>query len=185
MARPIRCVNPKSFRRLRPRLWPLAHEHTDTHFLVDRALTHILDSQEPWCVHLSLRAPHPPWVAPSPYHALYSPDDLPEPVGRATVSEEQRLHPWLREHLSSERNQRHADDNRHRKLQASYYGLMSEVDDNMGRLIATLREQGRWNNTIFIFTSDHGEQMGDHWLYGKAGFFDQSFHIPLIIAGPG
>ena len=176
---------PEEFSAFTPSPLAISPEHTDTHFLVDRALTHILDSQEPWCVHLSLRAPHPPWVAPSPYHALYSPDDLPEPVGRATVSEEQRLHPWLREHLSSERNQRHADDNRHRKLQASYYGLMSEVDDNMGRLIATLREQGLWNNTIFIFTSDHGEQMGDHWLYGKAGFFDQSFHIPLIIAGPG
>ncbi len=54
-------------------------------------------------------------------------------------------------------------------LQASYYGLMSEVDDNMGRLVNGLKDTGQWHNTLLIFTSDHGEQMGDHWMYGKAG----------------
>jgi arylsulfatase A-like enzyme len=44
---------------------------------------------------------------------------------------------------------------------------------------------GAWDNTLIIFTSDHGEQMGDHWLYGKAGFFDQSYHIPMIVRAPG
>ena len=163
----------------------ISAEHSDTHFLVDRVLNHIAASDEPWCVHLSLRAPHPPWVAPAPYHERYAIDDLPQPVGRESLAAEQSLHPWLQEHLANRRNQRHVDEVRHRKLQASYYGLMSEVDDNMGRLIATLKERGEWDDTIFIFTSDHGEQMGDHWLYGKAGFFDQSFHIPLIIACPG
>jgi arylsulfatase A-like enzyme len=51
-------------------------------------------------------------------------------------------------------------------------------------MVETLKNQGEWENTLFIFTSDHGEQMGDHWMYGKAGFFDQSFHIPLIICSP-
>jgi len=55
----------------------------------------------------------------------------------------------------------------------------------LGELVAWLKAEGRWDDTIFIFTSDHGEQMGDHWMYGKAGFFDQSYHIPLIICGPG
>jgi arylsulfatase A-like enzyme len=94
------------------------------------------------------------------------------------------VHQWLGEHLANPRNRSHEDDLRHRKLQAGYYGLMSEVDDNMGRLIHALKARGDWDNTIFIFTSDHGEQMGDHWMYGKAGFFDQSFHIPLIIRAP-
>jgi len=55
----------------------------------------------------------------------------------------------------------------------------------MGRLVQFLKDRGEWENTLFIFTSDHGEQMGDHWMYGKAGFYDQSYHIPLIISGPG
>ena len=112
-------------------------------------------------------------------------DELPPAIRQDSVAAEQALHPWLREHLSNNHNQSHTDDGRHQKLQASYYGLMSEVDDNMGRLIAALKERGDWQNTIFIFTTDHGEQMGDHWMYGKAGFFDQSFHIPLIVYCPG
>ena len=69
-------------------------------------------------------------------------------------------------------------------LQASYYGLMAEVDDNMGRLFAHLKALGQWDDTLIVFTSDHGEQMGDHWLYGKTGFFDQSYHIPMIVRDP-
>jgi arylsulfatase A-like enzyme len=70
-------------------------------------------------------------------------------------------------------------------LQASYYGLMAEVDDNLARLFAAIRAAGEWDDTLVVFTSDHGEQMGDHWLYGKAGFFEQSYHIPLIVRAPG
>ena len=138
-----------------------------------------------WCIHLSLRAPHPPWIAPAPYHRQYPLDQLPMPVRQASPQSEAGLHPWLAEHLASGRNQSHEDPDRHRRLQAGYYGLMSEVDDNMGRLINVLKSRGDWDNTLLVFTSDHGEQMGDHWMYGKAGFFDQSFHIPLLIRAPG
>jgi arylsulfatase A-like enzyme len=166
---------------------PLAIDaaHSDTHFLVDQALAHIEHcGTGSWCVHLSLRAPHPPWVAPAPYHSRHPLDSLPGLTRQASVEEEAAVHQWLGEHLANPRNRSHEDDLRHRKLQAGYYGLMSEVDDNMGRLIHALKARGDWDNTIFIFTSDHGEQMGDHWMYGKAGFFDQSFHIPLIIRAP-
>jgi arylsulfatase A-like enzyme len=135
-------------------------------------------------VHLSLRAPHPPWVAAEPYHARYPLGGLPACVRNTTPDDEARLHPWLAEHLGSARNAAHADERRHRLLQASYYGLMAEVDDNMGRLFAQLKSLGVWDDTLIVFTSDHGEQMGDHWLYGKAGFFDQSYHIPLLIRAP-
>jgi arylsulfatase A-like enzyme len=137
-----------------------------------------------WAVHLSLRAPHPPWVAADPYHSRYPLRDLPPCVRNATPDDEARLHPWLAEHLGSGRNASHEDERRHRLLQASYYGLMAEVDDNMGRLFAHLKSLGVWDDTLIVFTSDHGEQMGDHWLYGKAGFFDQSYHIPLLIRAP-
>jgi arylsulfatase A-like enzyme len=70
-------------------------------------------------------------------------------------------------------------------LQASYYGLMAEVDDNLGRLLRAIAAAGEWDDTLVVFTTDHGEQMGDHWMYGKAGFFEQSYHIPLIVRAPG
>ncbi|MFP6807162.1 MAG: sulfatase-like hydrolase/transferase [Pseudomonadales bacterium] len=167
-------------------------KHTDTWFLTDKVIDHINTcvgmqgcQEQGWCVHLSLRAPHPPWVAAAPYHVRYDLDSLPLPERHDTSDEEAQTHPWLAEHILSGRNMSHEDLIKHRRLQAGYYGLMNEVDDNMGRLIAFLKECGEWENTIFIFTSDHGEQMGDHWLYGKAGFFDESYHIPLIFRAPG
>ncbi len=71
-----------------------------------------------------------------------------------------------------------------RLLKAVYYGLMSRVDAEMGRLWAFLRETGLWDNTLIIFTSDHGEELGDHWLVNKGGYFDGSFRIPLIVRDP-
>ncbi len=166
--------------------------HTDTWFLTDQVINHVTacnqgqqDKEQGWCVHLSLRAPHPPWVAAAPYHQRYDMDKLPLPVRLESSQHEGFTHPWLAQHLATGRNKSHEDLVKHRKLQAGYYGLMSEVDDNMGRLVQFLKKAGQWENTIFIFTSDHGEQMGDHWLYGKAGFYDQSYHIPLIIRSPG
>jgi arylsulfatase A-like enzyme len=161
-------------------------EHTDTHFLTDQVIDYLdtHDGESGWAVHLSLRAPHPPWIAAKPYHRMYPIDELPPPVRSPSADTEGALHPWLAKYLASGRNQSHADERRHRLLQAGYYGLMAEVDDNMGRLIEHLRKRGDLETTLIIFTSDHGEQMGDHWLYGKTGFFDQSFHVPLIIAGP-
>jgi arylsulfatase A-like enzyme len=69
-------------------------------------------------------------------------------------------------------------------MTASYYGLISEVDDNLGRLFESLKANGQWDSTLIIFTSDHGDQLGDHWLNGKLGYFDESYYIPLIIRDP-
>nr|WP_319389911.1 sulfatase-like hydrolase/transferase [uncultured Cohaesibacter sp.] len=70
------------------------------------------------------------------------------------------------------------------RIRALYYGMISEVDAAIGRLIASLKARGLWENTVFIFTSDHAEMMGDHWQLGKGGFHAQSYHIPLIIRTP-
>lgn len=162
-----------------------AEGDSDTAFLTNSALSYIKAQTKPWAVHLSLRAPHPPWVATAPYHRMYELDELPAPVRAESIELEQNGHPWLAAHLDVPRNRSHSDALRHKKLQAGYYGLMSEVDAHMGRLVEQLKQLDQWEHTYFIFTSDHGEQMGDHWMYGKAGFFDQSYHIPLMICGPG
>ena len=70
------------------------------------------------------------------------------------------------------------------RMKSSYYGLMSEVDDCIGDLLNTIHDIGQWNKTLVIFTSDHGEQMGDHWLMSKCGYFDATYHVPLIIRDP-
>ena len=68
-----------------------------------------------------------------------------------------------------------------RQLRATYYGMMTEVDDQLGQVFAFLDQTGQWDDTLIIFTSDHGEQLGDHFLLGKIGYFDESFRIPLVI----
>ena len=62
--------------------------------------------------------------------------------------------------------------------------MISETDAQLGRIWAAVKAAGAWDDTIVILTSDHAEMMGDHFLLGKGGFFDQSFHIPLIIRDP-
>ncbi len=74
---------------------------------------------------------------------------------------------------------RHPPDARH------LFGMMTEVDDQRGRVLDWLDETGQWDDTLVVFTSDHGEQLGDHHLLGKLGYFDQSFRIPLVIRAPG
>ena len=71
-----------------------------------------------------------------------------------------------------------------RQLRATYYGMMTEVDAQIGRLVDGLRERGAWDDTLVVLTSDHGEQIGDHWLTEKLGWFDQSYHVPLIVRDP-
>ncbi|MEJ2133291.1 MAG: sulfatase-like hydrolase/transferase, partial [Gammaproteobacteria bacterium] len=121
---------------------------------------------------------------PEPYNTRYPVDGLPGYARRATIEHEGSQHPWLAHYLEGHRNASYEDLHRHRLLQASYYGLMSEVDDNLGRLFDALRARGEYDDTLIAFTSDHGEQMGDHWMLGKAGYFDQSYYVPLIIRDP-
>lgn len=70
------------------------------------------------------------------------------------------------------------------RAKAVYLGLITEVDKNLGKIFDLLKETGQWDDTLIIFTSDHGEQLGDHHLWGKGGCFDSSWHIPLILRNP-
>lgn len=165
---------------------PLAYpqKDDDTAFLVNRTIDYIREATGPWITHLSILRPHPPFVAPEPYNAMFDPETVPGFTRLSSPVEEAAQHPWLAHQLSKKLFRAPANEKRLRRLKAVYYGLMSEVDHEIGRLIHFLKEQGKWENTVIIFTSDHGEQMGDHWLLGKCGYFDQSYKIPLIVRDP-
>jgi arylsulfatase A-like enzyme len=159
-------------------------EDHETHFMVDKCIDWISGQQESWITHLSLLRPHPPFVAPEPYNQLYDPAKLAVPRRSKTAEQEARQHPFL-DYCLRRKNVRAPESDRvMQRMLASYYGLISEVDDNLGRLFETLKSSGQWDSTLIIFTSDHGEQLGDHWLGGKLGYFDQSYHVPLIIRDP-
>ena len=165
-------------------------------FLTDEVIKYLsVRVDKPWFVHLSYLAPHPPFVAPEPYHAMYDPADVPSPVRAATAEEESRQHPYLDHYIHNQRgwgirydhdskNNLQLDDTDVLQARATYYGTMSEVDFHIGRLLAFLDETGAYDNTMVVFTSDHGEQLGDHWQFAKYAYFDQTFHIPLILRDP-
>jgi len=171
-------------------------ELSDTAYFTDRALTYLKGvGNKPWFLHLGDYRPHPPFVAPAPYHAMYRPADMPGPVRAAHWREEAAQHPLLDFYLRgiSQGSFFHGaggaatalDEAAVRQMRATYAGLMAEIDDNLGRVFDHLEQTGQWEDTMVVFTSDHGEQLGDHWLLGKIGYFDESFRIPLVVKEAG
>lgn len=170
--------------------------HSDTAWLVDQCIDHLRQSHEgdgagPFFIHLSLLRPHPPWIAPAPYNTLFDPADMPAARGREAGA---AVHPFLDWQLGRIRQTTffaggqglaaELDDPAVSHIRATYAGLLREVDDNLGRLFQALRDIGRYDDTLIVLTADHGEQLGDHFLFGKLGFFDESYRIPLIIRDP-
>lgn len=173
-----------------------AAEDSEAAFLTDHAIEFTaVAGNEPWFLHVSYFSPHPPFVAAAPYHDMYSPAHVPPPVRAASIDAEASQHPFLAEYLHNQRGWGIYFDHDSRdnlalsdadvlQARATYYGMMSEVDAQIGRLLDSLRASGAYDRTLVVFTSDHGEQLGDHWQFSKYSYFDQSFHIPLIVRDP-
>jgi len=171
-------------------------EDSGTAFLVDEAIKYLSVRQnKPWFVHMSFISPHPPYVVPEPYHEQYRARDIELPLRRNTLLEEASQHPWLDYYLHSQKvgnytdggktqNIRSLPEHELRQIRATYLGMISEVDAQVGRLIDYLKRVGAYENTLIIFTSDHGDMLGDHWMFSKTCYFDQAFHIPLIVRSP-
>ena len=171
-------------------------ELSDTTWFTDRGLDYLRGAHnKPWFLHLGYYRPHPPFAAPAPYHDMYAAVDCPAPVRAASAEIEAGQHPLLRFYLENTQRNKFFQNGQGlgsemseaevRQLRATYYGLMTEVDDQLGRVFNYLKESGQWDNTLIMLTSDHGEQLGDHHLLGKVGYFDQSYHIPMIVMDPG
>jgi len=171
-------------------------EDSLTAYVTDEAIKYISERRdEPWFVHISHLSPHPPFIVPEPYHELYDPADMPQPVRADSPEDEAKQHPWLEYFLGNQEgtgftvgytaaDNLSLTDSETLQLRATYFAMMTEVDDQVGRLIAHLKETGEYDNTLIVFCSDHGEMLGDHWLYAKYGYFDQAFHTPLILRDP-
>ncbi|WP_138469151.1 phosphoric/sulfuric ester hydrolase PehA [Poseidonocella sp. HB161398] len=169
---------------------------SDTAFFTEAALSYLkgVTPGRPFFLHLGYWRPHPPFVASAPYHAMYDPAEMPAPVRAESAEAEAAQHPLLEFYLRDTSQggffqgaQGRAADMSEaeiRQMRATYWGLMSEIDDQLGRVFAELEEAGLWDDTLIVFTSDHGEQLGDHHLLGKVAYHDESYHIPLVIRDP-
>lgn len=146
----------------------------------------------PWALHLGFFRPHPPFAAPAPWHEATPWEAIPPAIGAEDAAAQ---HPLLAHWLRSQKRSSyfHGATGPVQPMTAAelactrraYYGLIAEVDAAIGAVLAELDRTGQAEETLILFTADHGEQLGDHGLLGKLGWFDQSYHLPLVVAGPG
>ncbi len=170
-------------------------EDSDTAFLTDRFLEHMSGrTGEGWFALLTYIRPHPPLVAPAPYNRMYRPEEIPLPQRMADPAAEERVHPFIaaqrtRPAISAmvQGCPGQLDETRDadvQMLRALYFGLATEVDHHIGRVLDFLRESGQMDDTLIVLAADHGEMLGDHHMWGKSHVFDPAFRVPLIIRHP-
>jgi arylsulfatase A-like enzyme len=154
-------------------------EHSLSAFLTNGFLAWLDRQDAPWFAHLSYWRPHPPYAAAGEYATRYHLDEVGD--GLAPAADRHPLHEIA---LSLPMCQAPATEGDRRQLRTQYYGMVSEVDAQLGRVLAALDASGQLADTLVVVTADHGEQLCDHGLIEKLGFFEESYRIPLVVAGP-
>ena len=140
------------------------------------------DKDRPWCLNVGFIAPHFPLVVPRRFWDLYPRDqiDMPEiPEGHL-----ENMHPVYKR-LRAMFGLVDFPERLVRRARAGYYGLITYLDEKIGRLIDALEETGQRDNTIIIHTSDHGEMNGEHGMWRKSNMYEASARVPLQIVWPG
>lgn len=142
------------------------------------------DRSKPFFLTVSFSHPHSPYTAPEEYWNRYRHEDIDAPrVGPLPLEQLDKHSEWLYYSHGRDRfdvHPEHVQNARH-----SYYGMISYVDDKIGRLMDTLRCTGLADDTLIVFTSDHGEMMGERGMWFKQCFFEGAARVPLIVAGAG
>jgi len=134
---------------------------------------------QPWFAHASYLRPHPPYSAPGEYATMYDPADVRLPI--RPVDDRHPFHDLI---LGIDGVAAPTDETEIRRLRAQYFGMISAVDAEMGRLWNALRDLNVWDDTVIVLTTDHGEQLGDHGVLQKLAWFEESHHVPLIWRDP-
>jgi choline-sulfatase len=136
------------------------------------------EGDKPWAVFISMVAPHFPLIAPEEFYNLYKDLDL---KPQKDASEED--HPWLKE-LRRCFVYDNFTDEKTRIALTSYFGLVSFMDANVGKILDALDANGLSDNTNVLYVSDHGDNMGERGLWGKSNMYEEAAAVPLIMAGP-
>ncbi len=139
-------------------------------------------TDKPFFMHVNFTAPHDPLIIPPGYAGKYKPSEMQVPAnllpkhpfdhGNIDGRDEQLL-PWPRTEADV------------REEIAAYYAVIDDMDAQIGRILAALKASGRYDNTVILFTSDHGLALGSHGLMGKQNMYEHTIGVPFIIAGPG
>lgn len=156
----------------------IPEEHLGTKWVADRVLNYLdhKSKNRPYFLFAGWIAPHPPFNVPERLVDLYKDVDLPSPMearsNLCSMSEENKA--WGD----------FPDPSYERKMRQSYYAQITFIDEQIGRIIKKLKDMGEYDNTLIIFSSDHGEMLSDLGCYQKFLPFDGSSKIPLIVRFP-
>ena len=176
-------------------------DYIDT-FIADMAIEHIGRVEEPFFTWVSFCTPHNPWDPPRPFDTMYDPAHVPMPHRR--VGELETKPPKWVDHVArtiASLPYRSMDpslpggianayarfpEEKTRRMLAAYYGQISHLDAQVGRLLDTLKARGLYDNTLVIFLSDHGDYCGNNWAFYKyAGLYDSLIRVPIVVRWPG
>lgn len=151
-----------------------------------RAVDWLADApaDEPWVLYVGLVAPHHPYLAPQEWFDRYPHDQL--PAAKLHPEDGHWRHPWADRvgSMTYGADLLVSPEDR-KKCTAAYYGLVSYLDDNLGRIMSALDEHGLTDSTTLVYTSDHGDMVGSRGMWGKQQLYQESAGVPLVVAGPG
>jgi choline-sulfatase len=141
--------------------------------------------EHPWALFVSFVCPHFPLTAPPEFYARYPLERIPLP--KQYLARERPEHPYLRDYDACVAYDAGfgGDHGKVRRAIAGYLGLVSFLDDNLGKVLRALEEAGLKGDTRIVYTSDHGDNVGARGLWGKSTMYEESAGVPLILAGPG
>ena len=138
---------------------------------------------KPWAMYIGMHAPHPRWVAQSKYRAVYPPEKMPLP-GIPPGYLESR-HTMFQVLANFKNIATPIPDERVRRARAAYFACISELDEYVGQIFGEIEKSGQLERTLFVYTSDHGEMLGEHGLWLKNVLLDPAARVPIIMAGAG
>lgn len=165
------------------RPWHLPEMLHPTNWTVTQSIDFLRrrDPGKPFFLWMSFVRPHPPFDPPQAYLDMYKDEELPDPpVGDWADTEDE-----AREGLSPITSRGNVPQRRLKHAMAAYYALITHLDHQIGRFLQVLDEYGELRNTVILFTSDHGELLGDHNLFRKSLPYEGSARVPFIVNDPG
>ena len=150
-----------------------------SNLLATNLIDWINSQDDAWFAHASFIRPHPPYSAAGEYSTMYAPDSVGQPIQRVD-----EVHAFHEVTLMLDATKAPTDPDEMAHMRAQYFGMISEVDYQLGRVFDSLVESGEWENTVIVVTADHAEMLGDHGLREKVGYWETSQHIIGIVADP-
>ncbi len=138
--------------------------------------------EAPWVLFVSFLAPHYPLVAPPAFYAMYPPEEMPLPAPKS--ADDPTHHPWVRAVRKAWPYDDYMDEEKRRVAAASYFGMCSFMDANVGAVLEAIETAGLSETTRVAYASDHGESLGKRGIWGKSTLYEESAAVPLVLAGP-